>query len=72
MARWKSPIRTHALAIEAIEAILEDIKQHPGTYHPDLRWLIEQCPIPKPPKKDSEQESFQPAFDLDQLESSEA
>jgi len=66
MARWSSNIRTHRLCIEAIESILEDIKIHPGTEHPDLKHLLQHCPIPQAPKKKEEAE-FLPALDFDEM-----
>jgi hypothetical protein len=70
MARWSSNIRLHGACLRAIESILEDIVLHPGDEHPDLRYLLDQCPIPQPPKRDDKE--FVPAFDLNELETSEA
>ena len=70
MARWRSTIRTHARAMRALDAILDDITIHPGNEHPDLKYLAGLIET-KPDKKDP-QPALDLNFNMDQLESTEA
>jgi hypothetical protein len=70
MTSWPSKFETHAAAIKAIRAILDDIAINPGRDHPDLKFLSHLIPVaPAEKKKESD---FTPVFDMGELETTEA